>query len=70
MVKKFAKFHCIQQNEPITLETHYEFLYHLQSALLLALRERGTLSPMEHRHGEEKLRQQRRERGKRKQEKA
>lgn len=68
MAKKFAKLDRIDHNEPITRESHYEFLYQLQSALLLALREQGRLSPMQHRHAQERLKQQRRERAKRKQE--
>lgn len=68
MARKFAKLLRIEHNEPITMESHYEFLYELQHALLLALREQGRLSPMQHRHAEEKLRKQRRGRAKRKQE--
>ena len=68
MEKSQAKLQQIEYNEPITKETHYEFIYQLQHTLLLALREQGRLSPMQHRFAEEKLRQQRRERAKRKQE--
>lgn len=68
MAKKYAKLERIEHNEPITRESHYEFLYQLQNALLLALREQGKLSPMQHRHAQEKLNQQRRERARRKQE--
>ena len=68
MAKKFAKLDRIEHNEPITMDSNYEFLYQLQHALLLALREQGRLSPMQHRHAEEKLKQQRRDRAKRKQE--
>ena len=68
MAKKFAQLQRIDNNEQITMESHYEFLYHLQSAMLLALREQGRLSPMQHRHADEKLRKQRRDRAKRKQE--
>lgn len=68
MAKKFAILQEIDHNKQITRQTHSEFLYHLESALLLALREQGRLSPMQHRHAEEKLKQQRRERTKRKQE--
>lgn len=69
MAKKFAKLDRIEHNEPITMESNYEFLYQLQSALLQALREQGMLSPMQYRHAEEKLRKQRRDRARRKQEK-
>lgn len=68
MAKKYAKLDRVEHNEPITEESNYEFLYQLQSALLLALREQGRLSPMQHRHAEEALRKQRRDRAKRKQE--
>ena len=59
MTKQFAKLQRIDNNETITKETHYEFLYHLQSALLLALREQGRLNIMQYRHAEEKLKEQR-----------
>ena len=68
MARKFAKLRQIEHNEPITAESHYEFLYQLQQALLLALREQGRLSPMEHHYARERLQQQRRDRAKRKQE--
>lgn len=68
MERKFAKLDRIEHNEPITTENHYEFLYQLQRALLLALREQEILNPMQHRYAEEKLKRQRIERAKRKQE--
>ncbi len=68
MAKRQAKLNHIRHNEPITGESHYEFLYQLQQALLLALREQGSLSPMEHHYARERLQQQRRDRAKRKQE--
>ena len=68
MAKKFAKLLRIDNDRQISAETDYEFLYQLQSALLLALRERGRLSHMQHRQAQEKLNQQRRERARRKQE--
>ena len=58
--RKVPKLQSIENNEPITKETHYDFLYHLQCALLLALREQGRLNAMQYRHAEEKLKQQRR----------
>ena len=64
MARQFAQLQHIDNNEAITKETHYEFLYHLQSAMLLALREQGRLDVMQHRHAEEKLKQQRRNRAK------
>ena len=62
MAKKFAELQRINNDRKITTETDYEFLYQLQSALLLALREQGRLSPMQHRQAQEKLKQQRRDR--------
>ena len=70
MALKFAKLDWIEHNEPITKESSYEFLHHLQHALLLAIREQGRLSPMQHRHAQEHLKQQRRERARQKQEEA
>ena len=64
MKRQFANLQHIDNNEAITKETNYEFLYHLQSAMLLALREQGRLDVMQHRHAEEKLKQQRRDRAK------
>ena len=64
MEPRFAQLVRIDNNEPITMDSHDEFLCRLQSALLLALRERGRLSIMEYRHAEENLKQQRRERAK------
>lgn len=62
--RQFAELQQIDNNEAITKDTHYDFLYHLQSALLLALREQGRLNAMQYRHAEEKLKQQRRDRAK------
>jgi len=67
MQRHYAALLRIDKNEMITRETHYEFLYHLQSALLLSLREHGILTPMQHRHVEETLKRQRRDRVKWKQ---
>ena len=68
MEKKFAKLQEIEHDRNITEEADYEFLYQLQNALLLALREQGSLNAMQHRHAEEKLNQQRRERARKMQE--
>lgn len=62
MTKQFAKLQYIDNNKTITKESHYEFLYHIQSAMLLALREQGRLNAMQYRYAEEKLKQQRRDR--------
>lgn len=56
MTKKYAVLDRIDHNDPITPESHADFLCQLQSALLLALREQGMLSPMQHRRAEERLR--------------
>jgi len=65
MAKQFAKLQRIEGGGPITRETHYDFLWHLQRALLLALLEQGKLNAMEYRYAEERLKQQRRSRAKR-----
>lgn len=64
MARKVPVLQYIDNNEPITRNNHYEFLHHLQSSLLLALRERERLDPVEHRHAQETLDRQRRERAK------
>lgn len=62
MAKQFAKLQRIENDRRITKETDYEFLYQLQNALLLALKEQGRLSQMQYRHAEERLQTQRRDR--------
>ena len=52
----------IDNNEKITQENNYEFLHHLQQALLLALHERGRMGAMAYHHAVENLEHQRRER--------
>ena len=64
MEKQFAHLQHIINNEPITTDTHGEFLYHLQQAVLLALQEQGTLNAVQYRYAEENLKQQRRTRAK------
>ena len=58
MTKKFAKLYRIEHNEVITKETNDKFIYHLECAMLLALREQGRLNAVQHRYAEEKLKQQ------------
>lgn len=65
MARKFAELQRIDHDHKITKETDYEFLYHLQNGLLLALKEQGRLSEMQYRHAEEKLKAQRRDRARR-----
>ena len=48
MQKKFSVLQKIDNDRQITREEDTPFLYHLQKALLLALREQGRLHPMEH----------------------
>ena len=64
MTRCLVRLTRIDHNETITKESHSAFLHHLQGALLLALREQGRLNAMQYRHAEEKLKQQRLERGK------
>lgn len=59
MAKK-AMLQGIENNRNITKETDSEFLYALQSGLLLALKERGRLDEMQFRHAERALREQQR----------
>ena len=59
MKKKFAVLQKTDWKESLTPESNGAFFYHLQRALLLALREREMLSAVEYRHAEESLRRQR-----------
>ena len=49
---------AIEKDHRITRKTDSEFLYAFQKAVLLALLEEGTLTEMQYRHAEEKLRRQ------------
>ena len=49
---------AIEHNHSITRKTDPEFLYEFQKAALLALLEDGTLTEMQYRFAEEKLRRQ------------
>lgn len=49
---------AIENNHRITGKTDSEFLYEFQKAVLLALLEDGTLTEMQYRYAEEKLRKQ------------
>lgn len=64
MARKLPQLQEIISNEPITGENHYDFLWHLQNALLLALREGERLNAVQLRFAMEKLNRQRRERAK------
>ena len=48
----------IENDHRITRKTDPEFLYALQKAVLLALLEGGTLTEIQYRYAEEKLREQ------------
>ena len=48
----------IENDHKITRKTDSEFLYAFQKAVLLALLEDGTLTEMQYRYAEEKLRKQ------------
>lgn len=67
MEKKYACLERIDNNQRITKENNYAFLYHLQLALLLALREQRILSTMQYRYAEEILNNHRRIRARQKQ---
>lgn len=62
MARHIPRLRPMDQMAPITGENHYQFLYHLQSALLLSLREQGRLDAMEYHWALEALNRQRRER--------
>ena len=55
MVKKYAQLESIHCDVPITAEDHCDFLNTLQRAMLLALKECGTLNEMQYRHAESKM---------------
>ena len=65
MGKRFAVLTKIENDHKITAETDLQFLYHVQHALLLALREKGTISTVQYRRADELLRKQRTEVAKR-----
>lgn len=57
-MEKKATLLGIDNDHKITKETDHEFLYELQKALLLALKERGTLNEMQYRIAHQKLKTQ------------
>lgn len=59
-MKRKAKLVRIENDRPITKDTDSEFFYSYQNSVLLALKQAGTLSEMQYRYVEEKLREQRR----------
>ncbi len=56
-----AVLRSVENDRRITEEQDAEFLYLLQNAILLALKEAGRLNEMQYRYAEEKLKTQRRE---------
>ena len=65
MSRQIPRFLGSVPNEPISMDNHREFLFHLQSALLLALQEQGRLDTATYRRASEALNRQRREETKR-----
>ena len=63
-MKRFCNLYRIDSNECITFEKNFDFLYHIQLSLLLALKDLGSLDKMQYRHAEERLKQQRQDRAK------
>ena len=61
MAKQYASLEAIENDRKITKETDYEFLYQIQSGLLLALKEQGRLNEMQYRYAQDRLNQQCRE---------
>ena len=56
-----AVLRSVENDRRITEEQDAEFLFLLQNAILLALKEAGRLNEMQYRYAEEKLKTQRRE---------
>ena len=56
-----AVLRYVENDRRITEEQDAKFLYLLQNAVLLALKEAGRLNEMQYRYAEEKLKTQRRE---------
>lgn len=64
MTRKYAQLTRIENPRTIRKETDYDIWYRLEHALLLALREQGTLDTMQLQQAEETLTRQRRMRAK------
>ncbi len=56
-----AVLRSVENDRRITEEQDAEFLFLLQNAILLALKEAGRLNEMQYRYAKEKLKTQRRE---------
>ena len=61
MAKQYASLEAIENDRKITKEADYGFLHHIQSGLLLALKEQGRLNEMQYRYAQDRLNQQCRE---------
>ena len=61
MARRFTSLEGIEHDHKITKESDGQFLYQLQSGLLLALKEQGRLSEMQYRTAQDRLDQQRRD---------
>ena len=59
MRRKFAELQRIEGGRTVTKESDYEFFYQLQYALLLALKERGTMTTVQFQIAEKRLKEQR-----------
>lgn len=57
-MKTYAKLVRIDHNRPIMKSTDSEFLFLQQRAVLLALKDNGTLTELQYRYAEEKLAEQ------------
>lgn len=64
--KRFAKLTGIEQNTEINRDNAAEFLFQLETGLLLALKEEGMLTQMQYRHAESALKKERHEYAKKK----
>lgn len=60
MERRYASLERIENDRPITMETDALFLHHLQSGLLLALKEKGRLSELQYRRAQDRLDRQHR----------
>lgn len=58
MLRKIPELIKIDYDHMITKESDEEFMYHLQEALLLTLKEQGRLNTMQYRYAADKLKTQ------------
>lgn len=55
MQKKYAVLQHVIENQAITMGSDGEFVFHLQRALLLGLKEQGRLNELQYRYAIDKL---------------